>query len=118
MASPPLRQLQLAWVGSILGGWAYLVALGVYAYDQGGAAAVGLVGLIRLIPAAVAAPFTSALVDRFQRVGVMVASDLVRCALLVGRVADVQDDAPVTHRSSPEACAEIAKRPVRAHAPQ
>ena len=42
--SPALRRLQLAWVGSILGGWAYLVALGVYAYGEGGAAAVGLVG--------------------------------------------------------------------------
>ncbi len=38
LASPRLRRLQLAWVGSILGGWAYLVALGVYAYEQGGAA--------------------------------------------------------------------------------
>jgi len=35
--SPPLRRLQLAWIGSILGAWAYIVALGVYAYDQGGA---------------------------------------------------------------------------------
>ena len=58
-ASAPLRRLQLAWAGSVLGGWAYLVALGVYAYDEGGAAAVGLVGLIRMIPAALAAPFTA-----------------------------------------------------------
>ena len=72
LSSPALRRLQLAWVGSILGGWAYLVALGVYAYDQGGAAAVGIVGLVRLIPAAIAAPFTSSLVDRFPRVAVMV----------------------------------------------
>ena len=75
-ASPPLRRLQLAWAGSVLGGWAYLVALGVYAYDQGGAAAVGLVGLIRMIPAAIAAPFTATLADRFSRVTVMVASDV------------------------------------------
>ena len=94
LASPPLRRLQLAWVGSILGGWAYLVALGVYAYDQGGAAAVGLVGLIRLIPAAVAAPFTAALVDRFQRVGVMVVSDLTRCALMLGAAATIAADGP------------------------
>ena len=73
-ASPALRRLQLAWVGSILGGWAYLVALGVYAYDQGGAAAVGLVGLVRLIPAALAAPFTASLVDRL-RASSMVSSD-------------------------------------------
>ena len=44
LSSPALRRLQLAWAGSILGGWAYLVALGVYAYDEGGAAAVGIVG--------------------------------------------------------------------------
>ena len=80
---PRLRRLQLAWVGSILGGWAYLVALGVYAYEQGGASAVGLVGLIRLLPAAIVSPFTATLVDRFSRVTVMVASDLVRFGLMI-----------------------------------
>jgi MFS family permease len=94
LASPPLRRLQLAWVGSILGAWAYLVALGVYAYDQGGATAVGLVGLIRLIPAAVAAPFTSSLADRFPRVGVMVTSDLVRCVLMLAAAATIALDGP------------------------
>ena len=72
---PSLRRLQLAWVGSVLGGWAYLVALGVYAYGEGGAAAVGLVGLIRMSPRRIAAPFTASLADRFPRVTVMVASD-------------------------------------------
>jgi MFS family permease len=94
LASPPLRRLQLAWVGSILGAWAYLVALGVYAYDQGGAAAVGLVGLIRLIPAAVAAPFTASLADRFPRVGVMVVSDLLRCGLMLAAAATIALDGP------------------------
>lgn len=93
-ASPPLRRLQLAWAGSILGGWAYLVALGVYAYDQGGAAAVGIVGLIRLVPAALAAPFTSSLVDRFSRVGVMVASDLARFALMLVAAGVIAADGP------------------------
>ena len=94
LSSPPLRRLQLAWVGSILGGWAYLVALGVYAYEQGGAAAVGLVGVVRLVPAAIAAPFTATLVDRFPRVGVMVASDLVRCSLMLGAGATIAADGP------------------------
>ena len=52
-----LRRLQLAWAGSIIGSWAYSVALVVYAYDAGGASAVGLVGLIRWLPAAIASPF-------------------------------------------------------------
>ena len=94
LESPALRRLQLAWVGSILGGWAYLVALGVYAYGEGGAAAVGLVGLIRLVPAALAAPFTASLVDRFSRVGVMVASDLVRFALMLAAAATIATDGP------------------------
>src|SRR6476646_11017018 len=94
LASPPLRRLQLAWAGSILGGWAYLVALGVYAYDQGGAAAVRLVGLIRLVPAALAAPFTASLVDRFSRVAVMVASDLARGALMLVAAAVIAADGP------------------------
>ncbi len=94
LESPSLRRLQLAWVGSILGGWAYLVALGVYAYGQGGAAAVGLVGLIRLVPAALAAPFTASLVDRFSRVGVMVISDLVRFVLMLAAAATIAVDGP------------------------
>jgi MFS family permease len=94
LASPPLRRLQLAWVGSILGGWAYLVALGVYAYDQGGANAVGLVGLIRFVPGAIVAPFAAALVDRHSRVAVMIASDLVRLVLMLGAAAVIATDGP------------------------
>ncbi len=94
LSSPPLRRLQLAWAGSILGGWAYLVALGVYAYDEGGAAAVGIVGLIRLVPAALAAPFTSSLVDRFSRVAVMVTSDLARFALMLVAAGVIAADGP------------------------
>ena len=94
MRTPALRRLQLAWVGSILGGWAYLVALGVYAYDQGGATAVGVVGLIRFIPGAIVAPFAATLVDRFSRVAVMVVSDVVRFALMLAAAAVIATDGP------------------------
>ena len=94
LRSPALRRLQLAWVGSILGGWAYLVALGVYAYDQGGAAAVGLAGLIRFIPGAIAAPFAATLVDRYPRVTMMIASDLVRFVLMLAAAAVIASDGP------------------------
>ena len=63
-------------------------------HDQGGAAAVGLVGLVRLIPAALAAPFTASLVDRFSRVVVMVTSDLTRCALMLVAAATIALDGP------------------------
>ena len=71
-----------------------MVALGVYAYEQGGASAVGLVGLIRLLPAAIASPFTATLADRFSRVSVMVASDLVRFGLMVAAATVIATDGP------------------------
>ena len=40
-ANPGLRRLQLAWAVAIVGHWAYLVAVAVFAYDVGGAGAVG-----------------------------------------------------------------------------
>jgi len=80
--SRDLRRLQLASAGSVIGSWAYIVALLVYAYDQGGAAAVGLVTVIRMIPSAVAAPLTASLADRFDRKLVMVAADVIRAALM------------------------------------
>jgi MFS family permease len=88
--NPSLRRLQLAWIGSSVGTWGYVVALTVYAYRQGGPAAVGLVGLIRWFPAAIAAPFGGIIGDRFPRLRVMVISDLVRAlALAAAAVAIV-----------------------------
>src|SRR5919108_5367557 len=62
-----LRRLELAWGISFTGEWAFVVALAVYAYDAGGALGVGLVGLIRMLPAAAIAPFAALLGDRYRR---------------------------------------------------
>ena len=77
-----LRRLQLAWAGSNLGTWGFGVAMAVFAYNHGGAAAVGLVALLRLIPAAIAQPFTSGLGDRYPRRSVMAISDLIRTVIV------------------------------------
>jgi MFS family permease len=89
-----LRRLQLAWVGSSVGTWGYVVALMVYAYDHGGASAVGLVGLIRWFPAAIAAPFGGVVGDRFPRLRVMIVSDFVRASALVVAAAAIILDSP------------------------
>jgi MFS family permease len=81
-ANPDLRRLQLAWAGSLIGNWSYFVALAIYAYDQGGAAAVGIVSVIRMLPAAIASPFLAGLADRYPRKLVMIASDVVRAVLM------------------------------------
>jgi MFS family permease len=83
-----LRRVELAFAGSELGKWLYIIALAVFAYDEGGAAAVGLVALIRTVPAAVGAPFTSLLADRYDRARVMLVATLVR-VLTMGAAAAV-----------------------------
>ncbi len=52
-----VRRVQLAWGAAIASEWMHFVALGVFAYEQGGTSAVGIAGLVRLLPAAIVAPF-------------------------------------------------------------
>jgi MFS family permease len=92
--NPALRQLQLAWAGSIIGSWAYAIALVVYAYHQGGASAVALVAVIRWVPAAVASPLAAILGDRYPRVRVMLGADLLRASALAAMAACVITNAP------------------------
>ena len=58
--------------------WAFTVAIGLVAYAEGGAVAVGLVGLLRLLPAALLAPALTTYADRMPREHVLVASSLVQ----------------------------------------
>jgi MFS family permease len=95
-ANEDLRRLELAWSGSIIGQWGYEVALAVFAYRAGGATAVGLVALVRLLPAAVVAPFAALLGDRFRRRQIMVAADLARACAMGGAAAAVFAGAPAT----------------------
>ena len=88
-ANPDLRRIELAWGGSVIGQWGYEVALAVFAYRAGGAAAVGVVALVRLLPAAVVAPFAALLGDRFWRRRIMVAADLARVCAMGGAGAAV-----------------------------
>src|SRR3954468_18796066 len=62
-----LRRAQLSFAAAWSAEWAFTVGLSVYAFRAGGAAAVGLVAAIRLLPSAVAAPLLLPLVDRFPR---------------------------------------------------
>jgi MFS family permease len=98
-ANPQLRRIQLAGLGSVMGLWAYSVALAVYAFDAGGAKAVGIVTLVRAIPAAISAPFTSTLADRLPRTPFMVATNLGRAASIgaAGAVALAGGDAWIVY---------------------
>src|SRR5436190_8230857 len=89
-----LRRVQLAWVGSQLGDWGWTVALSVVAYGVGGTAAVGILGLVRTLPAGISAPFTAVLADRYPRERVMFATTVVRAALLTGAAVAAAAEAP------------------------
>jgi MFS family permease len=67
MRNRQLRALELAWGAAITAEWAHFVALGVFAYQEDGTLGVGIVGFIRLLPAAAIAPFAASLGDRFPR---------------------------------------------------
>ncbi|MEV7429356.1 MFS transporter [Nocardioides sp. NPDC092400] len=88
--NPSLRRAQLSFLGAWTAEWAFTVGLGIVAYRDGGAAAVGLVGLLRMAPSALLAPVLTPLADRGRRERVLVVVSTVRgvataaVALVVG----------------------------------
>ncbi len=76
-----LRRLQFAWALTSLAFWASTIVLAVYGFSVGGAAAVGLIGLARMLPAAFAAPISGLIGDRHSRRDVLLVCALLRCGL-------------------------------------
>jgi MFS family permease len=94
-ANPGLRRVTLAFGGSAIGDWAYATAVTVWAYDVGGASAVGVWAVVRWLLLALVTPLASMLADRLPRKLVMVSTDLVRAVLIAGAAALVHWHAPV-----------------------
>jgi len=88
-----LLRVQTAWATSLLAHVSLAVAIAVYAYDIGGASAVSLVYVLRLVPAAIVTPFASVLGDRFPRYYVMLASNASRFGLSVALATAAVADA-------------------------
>jgi MFS family permease len=82
MGNTNLRRVELAWGASIAAEWAHFVALGIFAYNAGGTSAVGIAGLVRMLPAAVIAPLASGFGDRFRRERFLLAVSLTGSAAL------------------------------------
>ena len=72
--------------------WAFTVAIGLVAFAAGGAVAVGLVGLLRLVPAALLAPVIATYADRMPRERVLIASSAVRGVATLGAAAVLMAD--------------------------
>lgn len=93
--NPNLRRAQLSFLGAWTAEWAFTVALGVVAYEDGGALAVGLVGLLRMVPSAVLAPFLSPFADRGRRERVLVVVSMLRGAATAVAAVTVTMSGPV-----------------------
>src|SRR6201997_111153 len=82
LATAQLRRLQFGWALSAVGGWVFFVALAVYAFDAGGATAVGAAALTRMVPAGLAAPLAGVLADRHSRRDVLLGAIALRALIL------------------------------------
>jgi MFS family permease len=83
---PDLRRAQLAFGSAYASEWSLTVVLGVVAFRDGGATAVGIVALIRMLPSALIAPFATAVADRIRRDRVLIWIGVIR-AVAVGAAA-------------------------------
>ena len=92
LAARNLRRLELAYVGAIAADWAFTVGLGVFAYEKSGATAVGVVGLARMLPAALGTPLVSAVADRHEREHVLMAVAAIAAAAMAAAAATFYAD--------------------------
>jgi MFS family permease len=126
--SPDLRRAQLSFAAAWAGEWAFTVGLSIVAFRDGGAAAVGLVAMLRLAPSAVTGPLLGALADRYPRDRIIVWIGIVRtltigaCAVVVasgGAIAVVYGLAVIaTVAVTPLRAAHSALLPSLCHSPE
>ena len=70
------------------------VVLGIYAYQRGGATEVGVVALVRVLPAAVVAPLATQYADRWPREKVLVGVSAVRAVSVAAAAWAVLAEGP------------------------
>ena len=79
-----VRRVELAWGAAIAAEWVHFVALGVFAYQHGGTSAVGVAGLVRLMPAAAVAPFAASSGPLEYPLGRILSKAWMRMLVIVG----------------------------------
>ena len=83
LANGDLRRVLVSYLAFHVAEFATWVAILLYAYDQTGAASVGLVALIQLVPAALVAAPAASLGDRYPRQRVLTAGYLVQAVAML-----------------------------------
>jgi MFS family permease len=126
--NPDLGRLAFGWAGMTVTTWAFAIALGVFAFGQGGATAVGVAALVRLLPGALASPFAGLVGDRHSRRLVLVLSAMLSGLAIGCAAVAAAADAPAwivyalgglfTVASTPYVPAEGGLLPIVARTPQ
>jgi MFS family permease len=74
LRNPTLRRVEAAFLAFNMVEYGSWVAILLFAYEATGPASVGVVALAQLVPAAIVAPFSGTLGDRFRRERVLLAA--------------------------------------------
>jgi hypothetical protein len=74
----------LSFGGAAAADWAATVIVGILAFRSGGAAAVGIVAMARMLPAALLGPLAAVVIDRYRRERVLLAAGLAQAVALGG----------------------------------
>jgi CRP-like cAMP-binding protein len=109
-----LRLAQLSSLSAWTGEFLFLSAMTVYAFDQNGAAGVGLVGFLRVLPATLALPWLGALADRVSRRRLLVVVCALRAVTAAGAAAAADQPAAVYTLLTLSTVSHAAYRPVLA----
>ena len=94
LADPNLRRVELAFLGFNMTEFATWIAILVYAFERGGAAAMGAVSAILLVPSAIIAPFAAYGGDRFRRDRVLAIAYLVQGLAMAATAVTLYAEAP------------------------
>jgi MFS family permease len=92
--SKPLRRAQASFGAMWASESAFMVALVVVAFRDGGVVAAGLVTAARMAAAAVLAPFLATVADRVRREHVLAGVSVIRAAMLGGTAVVTAADGP------------------------
>ena len=90
------RRLLASLAVSSLGDWLYNVALLAFVFERTGSATwLAVTTAVRVLPIVVLGPIGGVIADRYDRRRLIVASDLVRAALMVGLAGVVALELPI-----------------------
>ena len=90
----PLLRSELSWGAAWTAEWVFTTVLSVYAYRQGGVAAVGGLGVARMVPTALSLPLATAIVDRVRRERVILWGGVLRGGCIAAAAVAAAAGAP------------------------